>query len=63
MYIIQKNLWLIFFSFTSNRNKELESKVAEKDAMIKVLQKRVEEKENLYQSAVRNSMATPPRYV
>ncbi|XP_042876840.1 angiomotin-like isoform X2 [Penaeus japonicus] len=39
------------------RNRELESHVAERDAMIRVLQKRAEEKEAMYQKALmRNSL-------
>ncbi|ROT84759.1 angiomotin [Penaeus vannamei] len=40
-----------------NANRELESHVAERDAMIRVLQKRAEEKEAMYQKALmRNSL-------
>ncbi|KAK7083153.1 hypothetical protein SK128_010535 [Halocaridina rubra] len=39
------------------RNRELETQIAEKNAMIRVLQKRAEEKETLYQNALmRNSL-------
>lgn len=45
------------------RNRELESHIAERDAMIRVLQRRVEEKEALYQKAlVRNTLAAAKRY-
>lgn len=46
------------------RNRELESHLAEREAMIRVLQRRVEEKEALYQKALmRTSLSTVKRLV
>ncbi|XP_068217068.1 LOW QUALITY PROTEIN: serine-rich adhesin for platelets-like [Palaemon carinicauda] len=42
-----------------SRNRELETQIAEKNAMIRVLQRRLEEKENVYQNALmRNSLSS-----
>lgn len=61
---IMRSLYPTKLKHYFSRNRELESHIAEKDAMIRVLQRRVEEKDVLYQKAlIRTTLGSGKRYL